>query len=208
MARSEKNTPLELLRAAERLFATRGIDAVSMRDVSAAAGQANHSASLYHFKDKHNLINSILERHSDPIQRSWIPTLDLLRAHRQDTLEAVIEVMVRSLVSKLDDPDGGTEYLLIVAQLVNSVTFPILDMPATTAPGILALTERLVGNLEPMSIQMFPLRMMGVTALLYSSIAAYHRFVSVGMEMPREAFIQDLIASMAGLLRGAANAEA
>ena len=66
-------------------------------DQAAVAGQGNHSASLYHFKDKHNLINCLLERHSDAIRDAWIATLEHNRAHGRDSLEEVVEVMVRPL---------------------------------------------------------------------------------------------------------------
>ena len=45
-----------IVEAAERLFAERGIEAVSLRDVSAAAGQRNHSAAQYHFGDRAQLV--------------------------------------------------------------------------------------------------------------------------------------------------------
>ena len=50
-----------LIEAAERLFAERGVEAVSLRDVSAAAGQRNHSAAQYHFGDRAGLIAAVYE---------------------------------------------------------------------------------------------------------------------------------------------------
>jgi hypothetical protein len=49
-------TKERLLRTAERLFALRGIDAVSMRSICAEAGQRNNTALQYHFGDKQNLV--------------------------------------------------------------------------------------------------------------------------------------------------------
>jgi AcrR family transcriptional regulator len=40
------HTRLAMLRAAERLFAEKGVDAVSLREIANAAGQGNHSAAL------------------------------------------------------------------------------------------------------------------------------------------------------------------
>lgn len=50
-----------LIETAERLFAERGIEAVSLRDVSAAAGQRNHSATQYHFGDRAGLVAATFE---------------------------------------------------------------------------------------------------------------------------------------------------
>jgi AcrR family transcriptional regulator len=41
-----------LISAAERLYAERGVDAVSMREITREAGQKNSSAFQYHFPSK------------------------------------------------------------------------------------------------------------------------------------------------------------
>lgn len=50
---------LRLILAAESLFAERGIDNVSLREISATAGQANNAAVQYHFGSKHGLITAL-----------------------------------------------------------------------------------------------------------------------------------------------------
>lgn len=200
MTRDSADTRLALLRAAERLFAEKGVDAVSMRQIAAAAGQGNHSAVHYHFADKKTLINAVLERHSDPIQAGWIATVAHLAAQDRDSLEELVGLMVRPLVQKLDDPDGGADYLLVVAELVTSRSFPITEMPATAAPGIMALSAAMMRRMAAVPMHLMPLRMMRSAAVLYTSIADYHRLVKVGMPIPREEFVNDLIASMVGLL--------
>jgi AcrR family transcriptional regulator len=49
-----------LLNAAERLFGERGIEAVSLREIAAAAGQKNNSAVSYHFCDKQGLVDALI----------------------------------------------------------------------------------------------------------------------------------------------------
>src|SRR4051794_15393710 len=57
-----------ILTAAERLFAERGVLAVSNRQVSEAAGQGNNTAVGYHFGTKADLVRAIARRHSAPIE--------------------------------------------------------------------------------------------------------------------------------------------
>ncbi len=200
MSRASAETRLALLRAAERLFAQSGVDAVSFRQIAAEAGQKNHAAVAYHFSDKKALIDAVLSRHSDPIQASWLATLEHLAAEDRNDLDELVGLLVRPLVAKLDDPDGGTNYLLVVAQLIASRTFPISEMPATMEPGILALVGQLMGHMEAFPSHLMPLRMMRVTAALYCSIADYHRLSQLGLSISREEFTADLIASLVALL--------
>ncbi len=206
MARTEKTTRLALLRAAERLFAERGVDSVSLREIAVAAGQRNHSAAVYHFKDKRGLVNAVLERHSDPIQAAWPVALEHLGAEGRETLEEIVALLVRPLVRKLDDKDGGADYLIVVSQLVSSRTFPLTDLPATNAPGIMALTTALLRHIDNVPAPLMPLRMMRVASVLYGSIASYHRLVTLGFDIPRDDFVNDLIASLVGMLRSSARA--
>jgi AcrR family transcriptional regulator len=57
-----------LLTAAERLFAERGIYAVSNRQISEAAGQGNNAAACYHFGTRIDLLRAIEGKHRVPIE--------------------------------------------------------------------------------------------------------------------------------------------
>src|SRR3954465_13932743 len=68
--RSERasSTQEAILVAAERLFAARGVFAVSNRQVSEAAGQGNNTAVGYHFGTKADLVRAIVRRHQAPVE--------------------------------------------------------------------------------------------------------------------------------------------
>ena len=51
-----------LLGTAERLYAQRGLDAVSMREITREAGQKNSTALQYHFSSKEALVSAIMVR--------------------------------------------------------------------------------------------------------------------------------------------------
>jgi AcrR family transcriptional regulator len=57
-----------ILTAAERLFAERGVYAVSNRRISEAAGQGNNAAVGYHFGTKADLVRAIVRGHTERIE--------------------------------------------------------------------------------------------------------------------------------------------
>jgi AcrR family transcriptional regulator len=72
-------TKARLLEAAEKLFAERGVDGVSLREINTAAQQRNNVALQYHFANRDGLILAIAQKH--------MPRLDA----RQDELYAEAE---------------------------------------------------------------------------------------------------------------------
>ena len=95
-----------MIEAGERLAAERGLAAMSLREVQAAAGQRNKSAAQYHFGDRRGLIEAIASERMGPINE-----------HRQ------------RLLDDLDDLDDGTG----VRDLMAVVVVPLAE--ATIRPG-------------------------------------------------------------------------
>lgn len=58
-----------ILAAAERLFAERGMYAVSNRQISEAAGQGNNAAACYHFGTRTELLRAIESKHRTTIEQ-------------------------------------------------------------------------------------------------------------------------------------------
>lgn len=58
-----------LLDSAEELFARHGIDVVSNRSIAEHAGSANHSAVAYHFGGREGLLQALLARGRDDMNR-------------------------------------------------------------------------------------------------------------------------------------------
>ena len=67
-------TKEKILDTAERLFADRGLEATSIRDITTAAG-ANLGAINYHFGTKQKLIVAALNRHLEPVDRQRLALL-------------------------------------------------------------------------------------------------------------------------------------
>ncbi len=67
MPRSSEPARRQILDAALRLFAGRGIAAVSLREIRLAAKQRNAGALHYHFGSKDGLLKALLERELPPL---------------------------------------------------------------------------------------------------------------------------------------------
>src|ERR1051326_9079064 len=86
---------LAMILAAERLFAERGIAAVSLREIGAAAGQRNNSAAQYHFGSKQGLVDAVVEHRMGPINERRLALLaDLDTSGRGSDLRALVEALV------------------------------------------------------------------------------------------------------------------
>ena len=121
MPRSPEPAREALIAVAERLFAERGVDAVTVRDIVKEAGQRNSSAVQYHFGNKEGLLRAILEPHQARLDARRAEMLDQLG--ERPGLEALIEALIRPLASLLED-ESGRHYIRIRAQLVGAAKLP------------------------------------------------------------------------------------
>ena len=108
-----------LIAAAEQLFADRGIDGVSLREINREAQQRNTTSLQYHFGDRQGLLRAILAKHGREVDARRNALLDQYEANGVDDIRALASAFVLPLVAKLHDPDGGRCYLRIAAELVN-----------------------------------------------------------------------------------------
>ncbi len=119
MPRNADDTRAQLIQAAERLFAERGVEAVSLREINREADQRNTTALQYHFEDRDGLVHAILAKHEVAIEASRHALLDQIEQDRQVDLHRLASALVLPAAEKLSDRDGGRAYLRIVAQLIN-----------------------------------------------------------------------------------------
>jgi AcrR family transcriptional regulator len=110
--------PDALIRAAERLFAERGSDAVSLREITAEAGVANASAVQYHFGGRRGLLEAVLAKHEVDIERRRHEQLDAYERRGAVDLRGLAAALVEPLAAELGT-EGGAGYLQLVADLYN-----------------------------------------------------------------------------------------
>jgi AcrR family transcriptional regulator len=107
-----------LMTAAEQLFAQVGIDGPSLREINRVAGQANTNALQYHFGDRDGLLRAVLERHAAMVDAQRDALLDLAELEGDLSPRTMSTALVFPLLAKLDDADGGPEYLQIAAEVM------------------------------------------------------------------------------------------
>lgn len=100
-------TRRSILDTAERLFAERGFEATSLREITAAAG-ANLGAVNYHFGSKDGLIVAVLGRMFAPVNEGRLRLLDELEAREEPPrVEEILEAMYRPPLEVVSRPGRG-----------------------------------------------------------------------------------------------------
>src|SRR5258708_36448230 len=81
---SGESTRVMLMEVAERLFATKGIEAVTLSEIQQAAGQSNTSVIRYHFGSRDGLIRSLIAYRQHGLCTDRPDILARLRAQGQE----------------------------------------------------------------------------------------------------------------------------
>lgn len=145
---SGEATRVLLLEAAERLFAVRGIEGVTLREIQLAAGQSNASVVAYHFGSKTGLVQAIISHRQPAIEEqrdAGLHELDRLVAQRDPaiaTARELVALVVDPLVSSIR---RGELYTPFLARLSEDPLARSQYWPADVADNLnSAVTERLV----------------------------------------------------------------
>jgi AcrR family transcriptional regulator len=114
-------TPDHLLDTAERLYAERGLDAVSLRTINAEAG-VNPAAVHYHFGSREALIEALLVRRMGPVMARRAARLEALASARATSdARAVVEALVLPLAELLGEAGpAARRYLAFLARLLDA----------------------------------------------------------------------------------------
>lgn len=201
-------TRAKLVAVAERLFAERGVEGVSLNEINKLAGQRNSNACQYHFGNKEGLLQAILDKHVPGIAARRNERLDQLEAQSSATLRDVIRAFVYPVAEKLVDPNGGKEFIRVNAQLV--VPHMLSQQRLTGSPLIVPGLDRLTRSLQS-ALTEFQLpepvvsqRLLLAAMLLFHGLADHSRMLeAMGQADPAidtELFVNNLEDSIVALL--------
>ena len=120
---------IRILEAAERRFAEDGIEAVSLRQIAADAGQRNTSAVAYHFGTRTALVGALYEHRMTPINARRLEFLD---AQPDADLHTYVRALVEPLAETLTDAEKAGRPSWYLRFLAEAMRYPEYD-PASVA---------------------------------------------------------------------------
>jgi AcrR family transcriptional regulator len=111
---SSASTKERILTAAESLFAQRGFEGASLRQLTAAAG-VNLAAVNYHFGSKDNLVEEVFKRRLDQLNARRLAALKQVAGQPETALEDVLEAFIRPALD-LSHDGGGSLFMRVLAR--------------------------------------------------------------------------------------------
>ena len=103
---SSASTKERILASAEALFAQRGFEGASLRQLTAAAG-VNLAAVNYHFGSKDKLVEEVFKRRLDQLNARRLAALKQVIGQSETTLEDVLAAFIRPALDLSHDGGGG-----------------------------------------------------------------------------------------------------
>ncbi len=197
-----QNTKAALIRAAERLFAEKGLGGVSVKDITRAAGARNESALHYHFGGVDALIREVFANRYREIEEARTALLAELQLDKAgDEVEAVLEAAITPFMAVCLKKDGRL-YARFCVQLATDPRFDIGEIVSELGmPSLETLRGLLVGRLRdiPNDILATRLRRTFIVSLVLA--ADYARQIELGTAPTIEKATREASATLAGFLR-------
>lgn len=203
-AQAARGVRLALLLAAERLMAERGLDAVSMSEITAASGARNASAINYHFQDRRGLVEAIIAHRLSAVDRRRAEMLAALKAAgREEDLRALVEAKVRPLGETVRPGSGAEAWVPFLVQLHASPNWGLDELAdARDGPALREVHER-IAALLPLPPRLARRRVR--LSLAFSVIALREMQRRQGRPAAdAEAELADIVAMQAAALRAPA----
>ncbi|WP_241665695.1 TetR/AcrR family transcriptional regulator [Prescottella subtropica] len=177
-----------MIEVAERMFAEKGIDGVSMRDIASAAGQKNNSAVQYHFGGRDGLVFEVFRRRMKEINQHRREFLERIDADgRGHDVRTLVEAVVLPLADHLRT--SGTESYY--AQFIARVS-PVVDMKnpdlAEVTDASREVSVRLIAALDHLPRRVAAARATLMLNMAVSGLALYEQLRAHGRTMSHADF--------------------
>ncbi len=196
-------TRVRLIETAEELFAERGLEAVSLRDVCAAAGQRNHSAAQYHFGDRMGLVVAVFEHRMRIVDERRHALLDLAA---DDDVVAIVGALVRPLTSVVASTNGWYGRFLERSRWNPMTNEAFAELPTWTSYA--RAVKLLAAQLPDLPDDVRANRIEQVATLLIGSVAAWEWRRQRGQRhLPVDALDRELISTLVAVVNAPAIAD-
>ena len=123
MKKDKQKTRDRILDAAEELFAHRGHEGVSVRQIMSKA-EADVSLAYYHFKSKRDLFDQVMLRRVEILNDIRLKALEAVEKRHPDdapTVEEIIDAFTHPLLDLLaNEHEEWQHYFQLIAQINNS----------------------------------------------------------------------------------------
>lgn len=118
-----------LKQVACRLFAERGVDGVTVREIAEAAGQKNHAAVGYHFGSKEALIRELVLDGAVLMDQRRNAALDELELGRGVSVRTVCDLLVRTSIDLTGSglEDSYNRFIVMLSMNHRDVLMAALD---------------------------------------------------------------------------------
>ena len=189
---------LDMIKAAERLVAERGVANVSLREVQKASGQRNKSAAAYHFGTKEGLLAAILDYRMGPINHLRAAHLDALAGADGATLHDLVRALIDPLVAcTVREPESG--YARFLARTEADPAFLPLVRSAEESSSYRRWRAMIADELTHLPSELRFVRIDRVVAIVIQALALWEE--GRGKRGQRlDLLIADLVESCVGLL--------
>jgi AcrR family transcriptional regulator len=168
-----------IMQTAERLFAERGLQGVSLREIGVAAGQRNNYAAQYHFGDRDALIKAIYEYRARELNERRLTSVAQIEAEgKADEPAVLLRALLEPHARHIGDPEWN--FLGFLAQLrVARGHFAFVEMER---PDYMTGFDVIVGHIRAsfphLSDDVFARRFELAFSWAISAMASYERTVS------------------------------
>lgn len=149
---TKKSSRDNIIKTATELLSRKGLE-VSIREINETAG-LSAAATHYHFKNKHELISAVLRSRMLPVDEREGKIDKLLASGQTPTVRDVVKLLVYPLASiMLDDPEGGRDYIRVVARVYSEQgrdsLYPMIDEFQVPVEKLLRALSHALPDLPP-----------------------------------------------------------
>jgi AcrR family transcriptional regulator len=197
-----ETTKNQLLRAAEGLFADRGLANVSSRAIVTAAGQRNESALQYHFGGLNGLITDLHEERSGQLLRERQRVLaEMEPLGDRPAPETIAELMIRPAFQLAQRDIGFRTYMKVFAHLALHSNRRLTDLLAERRdPGVAEIRLLLVLALPDLHPQLLDVRLESVARFATLEMSGHAREKRAFKGRFAEFFFANLLDEIVALL--------